>query len=609
MGRQRNLARILRLSFAVAVAAIAALVAGIWLLVDVDAYRAEIAAAIESATGRDVTIAGDVDLALLPRPRLAVGDIRLGNADWGSSPQMLQIGRLHARLDPLPLLTGDIVIDHVALGAIDLLLETDPEGRGNWSIGEPRTGDGAAPGRLPTISKLVFDDARITWRPGADGSQRVYRIDRLEVVGLGTGRPVAIAAHGTGAGPGAWSLGASVTPQGDSHLVDDVDIRSGDSDITGQLRLAATAATARLDGTLASRLLRSDDVSAMLAAITGADDATRAESAGRVFADTPLGIELPRTLAVDVRYDAERVDAAALTLRGLSGRVRIADQALSIAVDQADLRGGRVTAGLILDSAQRRPQLQLTLTGEGLPLARLLPTSHGAPWLESPADVDIRVHGAGRSAASIAADLSGTARLLVGKGRADLRAVDTLIGGLSTALATLGDGSREPAVLNCMAASFDVEQGIATSRLMLADTEHSTVYGEGNVDLRRERLDLLLRPKPKQASLSVAVPVRIGGTLLAPQFTPDKAAVARKGAGVLAAVGLISFPPAILLGLGELGSGDPNPCLDVAAGPSQTQAQARGNGSGRTKNLIERAADTAGATLDGIGNAVKGLFD
>ncbi|WP_078120369.1 hypothetical protein [Thiosocius teredinicola] len=67
---------------------------------------------------------------------------------------------------------------------------------------------------------------------------------------------------------------------------------------------------------------------------------------------------------------------------------------------------------------------------------------------------------------------------------------------------------------------------------------------------------------------------------------------------------MISFPPAVLLGLGELGSGEDNPCLTLATKGRQRVAVRR-----KDSNVIERAADDVGDALKGIGGAVKGLFD
>ena len=48
-------------------------------------------ARVKAATGRDLTIAGPIDLKLSLEPRIVVSDVSLGNAPWGSAPQTFTI--------------------------------------------------------------------------------------------------------------------------------------------------------------------------------------------------------------------------------------------------------------------------------------------------------------------------------------------------------------------------------------------------------------------------------------------------------------------------------------------------------------------------------------
>ena len=48
-----------------------------------------IQARVKAATGRDVAIGGGIDLKLGLVPRLVMNDVRVGNAPWGKSPDML----------------------------------------------------------------------------------------------------------------------------------------------------------------------------------------------------------------------------------------------------------------------------------------------------------------------------------------------------------------------------------------------------------------------------------------------------------------------------------------------------------------------------------------
>ena len=83
--------------------------------------------------------------------------------------------------------------------------------------------------------------------------------------------------------------------------------------------------------------------------------------------------------------------------------------------------------------------------------------------------------------------------------------------------------------------------------------------GEGSISLKREELDLLLRPRPKDKSiLALRSPLRIGGTFKDPSFRPDFAALGLRGAIALA-LGSIT-PPAALLATFETGPGEDSDC-------------------------------------------------
>ena len=129
----------------------------------------------------------------------------------------------------------------------------------------------------------------------------------------------------------------------------------------------------------------------------------------------------------------------------------------------------------------------------------------------------------------------GRSDIVTGPGRIGSKAIDALSSDLARLITLSATGSTQQSVnqLNCIAVPFKVEKGIARSDAILVDTGRVTVRGTGSIDLRAERIDLLLTPNPKDASLAnyLAVPVHVGGTLANPSFTPDKTAVAQGGRG------------------------------------------------------------------------------
>ena len=127
------------------------------------------------------------------------------------------------------------------------------------------------------------------------------------------------------------------------------------------------------------------------------------------------------------------------------------------------------------------------------------------------------------------------------------------------------------------------------------DTELLTITVDGQVNLGPETLALKITPAPKSTTISVAVPIKVGGTLANPTFAPDELAAAKKIGSLL---GIVAFPPAAILGLTELGGSD-NECVKLA----QKGGEAQGGGS-----TMENLTKEPGKALEDVGKGLRGLF-
>lgn len=125
----------------------------------------------------------------------------------------------------------------------------------------------------------------------------------------------------------------------------------------------------------------------------------------------------------------------------------------------------------------------------------------------------------------------------------------------------------------------------------MLDTTDTVVYGDGTINFGTEVLDLYFRPYPKDMSvLSLRSPLKVTGTLGAPQAGPDKGALARR-AGLALALGAVN-PLLALAATVETGpGGDANSgaILREAASPD---AAAR-------VDVLSRAQQRAAAQLGG----------
>jgi len=127
------------------VATVAVLV-GYGRLLDTDGLREALMQQVVGSTGRQLEIDGDFGVEFSFPPRVTVDGLRLKNAPWATRDNMLTMNRLEAEIDFLPLVMGDVAVPRVRMVGVDIVFETDQDGRGNW---EDLAGFETAAGPVP----------------------------------------------------------------------------------------------------------------------------------------------------------------------------------------------------------------------------------------------------------------------------------------------------------------------------------------------------------------------------------------------------------------------------------------------------------------------------
>lgn len=110
-------------------------------LVPKDTLRAQIEDQIENATGREVTIAGDVGVSIIPSVQLTLEQVSIANAPGAADAKMIELGALRLKVGLFPLLGGDLVVDEFVLDTPTIRLEVDANGKPNWEFDTAETGD------------------------------------------------------------------------------------------------------------------------------------------------------------------------------------------------------------------------------------------------------------------------------------------------------------------------------------------------------------------------------------------------------------------------------------------------------------------------------------
>lgn len=140
---------------------------------DVDPYRPQIASALSEATGREVTLGGELALALSLNPALVVRELTIANADWATDDRFVEAREVALSVSLWPLLTGGgLKIDRILLDGVAINLEQAADGRVNWAMAggdAPAPGDETVspeggPAQLTEIDALAMRDLALRFR-------------------------------------------------------------------------------------------------------------------------------------------------------------------------------------------------------------------------------------------------------------------------------------------------------------------------------------------------------------------------------------------------------------------------------------------------------------
>lgn len=177
---------------------------------DYNRFKPPVADAVRKATGRTLTIGGDIGLKLGLTPSLVVEDIRFQNASWGSRPDLVGVKRFEVQVALVPLISKRVEIQRLILIEPDILVETDAKGQTNldFSSGAPssepqpqpekpqaKTGEAALPGLV--FNELRIQRGRLTFKDGKSGKSFQATLDQLDATMAGPDAPLNLALKGS----------------------------------------------------------------------------------------------------------------------------------------------------------------------------------------------------------------------------------------------------------------------------------------------------------------------------------------------------------------------------------------------------------------------------
>lgn len=149
-------------------------------LIDWNQYKGQITEQARLWTGRELVIAGDLDLTVFPSLALKADDIRFTNVAGATSPDFLALKALRLRLAFLPLLSLEVAVQSVVLVEptveFEVLadgrtsLDFEPPGNAPGATGAEPGGPSASDGSITIrLDRVLIEDGTLIYRDAQSG--------------------------------------------------------------------------------------------------------------------------------------------------------------------------------------------------------------------------------------------------------------------------------------------------------------------------------------------------------------------------------------------------------------------------------------------------------
>lgn len=340
--------------------------------------------------------------------------------------------------------------------------------------------------------------------------------------------------------------------------------RIGASDIAGTFQIDTGGKRPVMQGKLVSKLFDLADLGPLIGLRPGTAQAApkAAPSKARVLPDLPFKAERWNSVDAEVSLHARTFrHAQGLPLENLKAHLSLRDALLTLDPLDFGLAGGHLQAFLSLDGRKDPIQARARIKARKIQIAKLFPNVKLNQDSIGQINGDFDLRGSGNSVRGMLASADGKVGLVIARGQISQLMMETA--GIHLwemlQLKVTGDKLVE---LRCGVADFAVKQGVMRANALVFDTEVTTLFGTGSIDLRQEKLDLTLTQQTKNTSpLALRSPIHLRGSFASPEVEVDKAQMAARAIGAIA-LAMVN-PLLALLPLIDTGPGSDSDCAQL----------------------------------------------
>ena len=308
--------------------------------------------------------------------------------------------------------------------------------------------------------------------------------------------------------------------------------RVGDSDLSGNIRVDTAPKRPFMKADLVSKLLDFDDLAGFIGGKPGTapgetpsaeqkKQAADEKESDRIFPDQHYDLERLRAMDADVKLRAKKILAPKLPIDDLNASLKLNDGVLRFTPAAFGVANGRMEIYSNFDGSKRPSNVKIDARLRHLDLKRFLGDSSFAQKTLSPMGGRVVLTGTGQSFRELMATASGSTFLAMSGGEISELLVRLAGFDVASSLGVLVRGDK-PTPVRCALLNLQGQNGEMGVQTLVFDTATSAVSGEGNIDLRDEKVNIVVLPVPKDFSpLSLRSYIRVTGGFKNISVFPD----------------------------------------------------------------------------------------
>ncbi len=325
---------------------------------------------------------------------------------------------------------------------------------------------------------------------------------------------------------GPYSLDAQFSATETGYDLSNLQLKVGSSDLTGSMSLNNSGARPEIKVQLISNVLQINDFalgdwspdgkksSPVEKESTQGQAPEEKEKKEKQAADVHSLLS-PEALARfngTLSIEMAKVLSGKDTLGSATLQSTLQDGRFSIAPLQLGLAGGTAKLEFSFHPTATEAEIHLGTTIKNLDIGILARRAKPESSMGGVLHLDILLDSTAPALRDLMANGKGHFDLAFIPVNFDAGIIDLWAVNLLSALASEVDG--EPtSIINCLVASFAMEDGLMQERTIFMDTTHMSVEGQANIDFKTRQLKLHATPKAKRPEFfSLATPVKVSGT-------------------------------------------------------------------------------------------------